>query len=102
MADSGFFLETDSGHLAGRVGGGAVQPGGVASRSSNNSGLVPGAYASGMRAMVAMSNATAGLSRACVTAAGAEVGGAGEAWRCVFAQEAALHLATPTFALQSA
>jgi hypothetical protein len=78
LPDSGFFLETDS------------------TGASGANGLTPGKFASSMGAMVAMANATAGLPAACVGALG------GEAWRCVFAQEAARHLATPTFALQSA
>jgi hypothetical protein len=99
MADSGFFLESDAdtASTAGSV-------------DLNGAGLTPGKFASSMRAMVAMSNATAGMSRACTAArthqtssgsGGQGDASSGDAWRCVFAQEASRHLSTPTFALQS-
>ena len=82
LPDSGFFLETDTAQDG--DGPRVAEP--------------PfGQYAAGMKAMVLMSNATAGLSPACL--AGRAVT---DQWRCIFAQESAKHLATPTFALQSA
>jgi hypothetical protein len=132
LPDSGFFLETDA---SSEESPGVYTKGGrmhVATEDAaidnvNNIngffhggagiGLSPGRYASGMKAMVSMSNATFGLNKACVAAhstpsprtpttgrgdAGAGHADAADAWRCIFAEVVAQHLATPTFALQSA
>jgi hypothetical protein len=95
MADSGFFLETDA------VTGGSLPLNETLSTAS----MQPGSYATSMRNMVQMSNATSGLNKACVQAhthtMNAHSQSESDAWRCIFAGEVSQYLSTPTFALQS-
>ena len=103
LPDSGFFLQigdsrssSDSDSSSSNRGAGTGVA--VTAGNSSNSGLIPGEYVAGMKAMTLMANSTPGLSTKCVAARSSS----NAAWQCIFAQVAAQHLETPTFALQSA
>ena len=94
LPDSGFFLGVDTAdHRSSEAASQVHAP-------EKEGGLVPGKYQTGMLAMVAMTNATYGLNRACVAALGGP--GDNRSAACVFAAVSAAHTETPTFALQSA